>query len=208
MCKTMINVLTVDDHPLIREGIISVLTAEPDIAVIAEAGDGGEALECFRLHSPDVTLMDLQLPSLPGVEAIRKIRHEFPKARIIVLTTYSGDVQVVNALKAGASGYLLKSMVRKELADAIRSVHAGKTYIPNEVASEIAMHVANSSLTRRELEVLRQLAGGKANKQVAALLFVSEDTVKAHVTNILRKLNAKDRTHALSIAVKRGILDL
>jgi DNA-binding NarL/FixJ family response regulator len=204
----MINVLTVDDHPLIREGIRSVLKAEPDITVVAEAGSGREAIECFRRQSPDVTLMDLQMSDIPGLEAIRQIRGEFADARIIVLTTYSGDVQVVNALKAGASGYLLKNMVRKELADAIRSVHGGKPYIPNEVATEIATHVASAVLTRRELEVLHQLALGNANKQIAGLLAVSEDTVKAHVGNILHKLNANDRTHALAIAVKRGILNI
>jgi DNA-binding NarL/FixJ family response regulator len=204
----MIRILTVDDHPLIREGIRSVLKSEPDITVVAEAGNGEEAIECFRLSRPDVTLMDLQMPDMAGTDAIREIRREAVDARIIVLTTYSGDVQAVAALKAGASGYLLKNMVRKELADAIRSVHGGKPYIPNEVAAEIASHVAQAALTRRELEVLHQLALGNANKQIAALLSVSEDTVKAHVGNILHKLDANDRTHALAIAIKRGILSI
>jgi DNA-binding NarL/FixJ family response regulator len=202
-----ITVLTVDDHPLLREGIAAVLACEREIVLVAEAANGREAVECYRVHHPDVTLMDLQMPKMKGVEAIRAIRHEFAGARIIVVTTYDGDVQALHAIKAGASGYLLKNMLRKELPDAIRSVHAGRLHIPNEIARAIAEHSVDDPLTQREVEVLRRVAAGNANKEVAAQLSIAEETVKAHMSNILSKLAAKDRTHAVMIGVKRGIID-
>jgi DNA-binding NarL/FixJ family response regulator len=203
-----IRILTVDDHPVLREGIAAVLAAEKDIAIVAEAGNGRDAIEQFRKHRPDVTLMDLQMPLMSGTEAIEAIRAEFPDARIIVLTTYSGDAQAVRALKAGASGYLLKSMVRKELVETIRSVHGGKKRIIPEVAIEIAEHHADDALSAREVEVLREVAAGNANKNVADHLGISEETVKVHMRSILSKLAANDRTHAVTIAVKRGIIDI
>jgi DNA-binding NarL/FixJ family response regulator len=202
-----ITVLTVDDHPLIREGIAAVLSSEPDISLVAEASDGREAVECFRRHRPDITLMDLQMPEMKGIDAILAIRGEFPEARIIVLTTYQGDVQALRAMKAGASGYMLKSMVRKELPDTIRAVHAGRRRIPPELAAELIGHVTTDDLTERELQVLREVSAGNANKEIAARLGISEETVKAHMKNILSKLNANDRTHAVMLAVKRGILE-
>jgi len=204
----MIRILTVDDHPLLREGIAAVLASEQDMALVAEAADGREALEQFRTHRPDVTLMDVQMPEVNGIDAIVKIREEFPDARIIVLTTYTGDAQAARAFKAGASGYLLKSMVRKELIDTIRTVHAGKKRIPPEIAVEMAEHHSDDALTVRELEVLREVAAGNANKRVAQLLNVSEETIKAHMKSILSKLGANDRTHAVTIAVKRGIIEI
>ena len=204
----MIGVLSVDDHPLLREGIAALVNAESDMKLIAEAINGQEAIEKFRLHRPDVTLMDLQMPALNGIDAIIGIRGEFPKARIIVLTTYAGDVQVLRALKAGARGYVLKGDVRRELLDTIRAVHAGQKRIPPEVAAELAEHAAEDQLTSREIEVLRLIAGGNPNKEIAAQLSIAEDTVKSHVTNILAKLGANDRTHAAMIALKRGIIEL
>jgi DNA-binding NarL/FixJ family response regulator len=203
-----IRILTVDDHPLLREGIAAVIEAQPDLILIGEATNGREAIESFRTHQPDVVLMDLQMPEMGGIEAIIAIRAEFPEARIVVLTTYKGDMQAVRAFKAGASGYLLKSMLRKELLDTIRSVHAGRRRIPPEIASGIADHHTDDALTQREIEVLRQVASGKANKIVADHLGISEETVKAHMRNILAKLAANDRTHAVTIALKRGIIDL
>src|ERR1700689_2191457 len=203
-----IRILTVDDHPLLREGIAALVNAESDMKLVAEASNGQEAIEQFRLHRPDVTLMDLQMPALNGIEAIIGIRSEFPEARIIVLTTYAGDVQVVRALKAGARGYILKGHVRRELLDAIRAVHAGQKRIPPEVAAELAEHAAEDELSSREIDVLRLIAGGNANKEIAGQLFIAEDTVKSHVTNILAKLGANDRTHAVTIGLKRGIIEL
>jgi DNA-binding NarL/FixJ family response regulator len=202
-----ITVLTVDDHPLLREGIAAVLAYECDIVLVAEAANGREAVECHRVHRPDVTLMDLQMPEMKGVEAIIAIRHEFADARILVVTMYDGDVQALRAIKAGASGYLLKSMLRKELPDVIRSVHAGHRHIPKEIATAIAEHSVDDRLTQREVEVLRRVASGNANKEVAAQLSIAEETVKAHMSNILSKLAAKDRTHAVTIGIKRGIID-
>ena len=203
-----IRILTVDDHPLLREGIAAVLASEPDLQIIAEASNGREAIEQFRTHRPDVTLMDLQMPLMNGIDTIHAIRQDFPAARIIVLTTYSGDAQAVRAFKAGAAGYLLKSMLRKDLTETIRSVHAGRKRIPPEIASEIAEHHSDDALTDREIEVLRQVASGNANKMVADRLAISEETVKAHMRSILSKLSANDRTHAVTIALKRGIIDI
>jgi len=203
-----IRILTVDDHPLLREGIAAILGTENDMELVAEASDGREAIDQFRMHRPDVTLMDLQMPDMNGFDAIHAIRKEFPDARIIVLTTYTGDVQATKALQAGASGYLLKNMLRKELVDTIRTVHSGKKRIPAEVAVEMAEHHADDVLSEREVEVLRLVAEGNSNKRVADHLYISEETVKAHLKNILSKLSANDRTHAVTIALKRGIIDI
>jgi len=203
-----IRILTVDDHPVLREGIAAVLASEQDMVLVAEASNGREAVEQFRTHHPDVTLMDVQMPEVNGIDAIVKIREEFPDARIIVLTTYTGDAQAARAFKAGAYGYLLKNMVRKELIDTIRTVHAGKKRIPPEIAIEMAQHHSDDALTLREIEVLREVAAGNANKMVAQLLNISEETVKAHMRSILSKLGANDRTHAVTIAVKRGIIEI
>jgi DNA-binding NarL/FixJ family response regulator len=203
----VIRVLAVDDHALVRDGIAFSLQAEHDMLVVAEAATGQEAIELFRLHRPDVTLMDLQMPGMNGIDAMLVIKEEFPSARIIVITTYSGDVQAARALKAGASGYLLKGTMRKELADTIRCVHAGQRRIPNEVAAGIAEHVTSDNLTPREIEVLRNAAAGRSNKRIGDSLGISEETVKGHMRNILSKLEANDRTHAVTIALKRGFLD-
>jgi len=203
-----IRILTVDDHPMLREGIAAVLASEEDMILVAEASNGREAVEQFRTHHPDVTLMDVQMPEGNGIDAIVKIREEFPDARIIVLTTYTGDAQAARAFKAGAFGYLLKNMVRKELIDTIRTVHAGKKRIPSEIAIEMAQHHTDDALTEREIEVLREVAAGNANKMVAKLLNISEETVKAHMRSILSKLGANDRTHAVTIALKRGIIEI
>jgi len=204
----VIRILTVDDHQLLREGIAAVLDGQPDMTLVGQASNGREAIEGFRQHRPDVTLMDLRMPDMSGIEAIAEIRAEFPNARIIVLTTYAGDVQAAAALKAGASGYLLKNLVRKELLETIRVVHAGKRRVPPEIATEIAEHVADDALTEREIEVLRRVAAGKSNKVIAAELDISEGTVKTHMKSILPKLDASDRTHAVMIALKRGIFDV
>jgi DNA-binding NarL/FixJ family response regulator len=203
-----IRVLTVDDHQLLREGIAAVIESQEDMNLIAQASNGREAVESFRRLRPDVTLMDLRMPDMSGIEAITAIRREFPDARIVVLTTYAGDAQAAAALKAGAVGYLLKNLVRKELLETIRAVHSGKRRVPPEIATEIAEHVADDALTGREIEVLRRVAAGKSNKLIAAELDISEGTVKTHMKSILPKLDASDRTHAVMIALKRGILDL
>jgi len=204
----VIRILTVDDHQLLREGIAAVLEGQEDMKLVGEASNGLEAIESFRRVRPDVTLMDLRMPDMSGIEAIRAIRAEFPTARIIVLTTYSGDAQAAAALKAGAAGYLLKNLVRKDLTDTIRVVHSGRRSVPPEIAIDIAEHVADDALTDRETQVLRRVAAGKSNKLIAAELDISEGTVKTHMKSILPKLNASDRTHAVMIALKRGILDL
>ncbi|HJX93105.1 MAG TPA: response regulator transcription factor [Pyrinomonadaceae bacterium] len=206
--KATIRILTVDDHPVLREGIAAVIASESDMQLVGEASNGSEAIEQFRSHRPDVTLMDLQMPEMSGLDSILAIRKEFPDARIIVLTTYSGDAQAARAFKAGASGYLLKNMLRKEMVETIRVVHSGKKKIPPEIAMEMAEHHTDDTLTERELEVLRQVACGNANKMIADHLNISEETVKAHMKNILAKLAAKDRTHAVTIALKRGIIEI
>jgi|SRR5580704_4991391 DNA-binding NarL/FixJ family response regulator len=206
--RKSIRILTVDDHALLREGIAALLLAETDMKLIAEASNGQDAVEKFRLHRPDVTLMDLQMPGTNGVDAISKIRSEFPDARIIVLTTYAGDVQALRALKAGARAYILKGHVHRELLEAIRAVHAGHKRIPAEIAAELAQHAADDGLTAREIDILRLIAAGNANKQIADQLSIGEATVKSHVTNILSKLGANDRTHAVTIGLKRGIIEL
>ncbi len=203
-----ISVLTVDDHPLLRDGIAALVNSQDDMKVVAEASSGHEAIERFREHHPDVTLMDLRMPDLDGIDAMTKIMREFPDARVIVLTTYSGDALIVRALKAGAQGYLLKGQLRKELLDTIRSVHGGRKRISPEVAVQVANHAADTLLTLREIDVLQLVAEGNANKVVADRLEITEDTVKAHVRNILSKLGANDRTHAVTIALKRGIISL
>ena len=206
--QSPIRILSVDDHPLFREGVASLLAGQADLQLVAEAANGREAVEQFRAHRPDVTLMDLQMPGMNGVEAMMAIRAQFPAARIIVLTTYEGDVQVLRALEAGAQAYLLKSVLRKELPDTIRLVHAGHKRIVPEVATTLAEHAADESLSLREIEVLRLIAGGNANKMIAAQLSITEETVKGHVKNILAKLAANDRTHAVTIGLKRGIIEL
>ncbi len=202
-----IGILSVDDHPLMREGIAAVLEDEPDMRLTAEATSGREAIHLFRQHRPDVTLMDLRMPDMSGIEAIVAIRREFPAARLVVLTTYSGDAQALSALKAGACGYLLKSTLRKGLVETIRAVHAGKRPISPEIALDIAEHAADDLLSPREIEVLSRVAAGKSNRLIAAELSIAENTVKAHMRSNLAKLDASDRAHAVTIAMKRGILD-
>ena len=201
-----IRVISVDDHPLLREGIAAVIVGEQDIELVAEGASGEDAIRLFRAHRPDIVLMDLQMPGMNGIEAMAKIRGEFPQARFIVLTTYQGDAQALRALKTGASGYLLKSMLRKELMNAIRTVHAGRRCIPPEIAAELAEHVMDDALSDREVEVLRRVATGTSNKLIADQLNVSEATVKGHMKSILSKLGANDRTHAVTIAMKRGFI--
>jgi DNA-binding NarL/FixJ family response regulator len=203
-----IRIALVDDHPILRQGIAALISDQPDLQLVGHASNGLEAIEQFRLHRPDVMLMDLQMPGMNGIDAMSAIRGEFPDARFVVLTTYTGDVQIVRALKAGARAYLLKSLLHRELLDTIRSVHAGNKRIPPEIAAELADHAADDQLTPREIEVLRLVAAGNANKIVADRLSITEETVKAHVKNILSKLDANDRTHAVTIGLKRGIIEL
>jgi len=202
-----IRILTADDHALLREGIAALVAIEPDMELVAQASTGREAIEQFRRHRPDITLMDLQMPDISGIEAIIAIRSAFPNARIVVLTTYSGDVHVVRALKAGARGYMLKGDVHTDLLETIRAVHSGRKRIPPEVAAELAGHTGEDQLTARELEILKRIGKGNANKEIAAQLSIAEDTVKSHVGNILEKLGANDRTHAVTIGLKRGIIE-
>lgn len=201
-----IRVLTVDDHPLMREGIAAVLQCQPDMRVVGEAGNGREALASYRALQPDVVLMDLQMPELDGIGAIAAIKDEAPQARILVLTTYKGDAQAWRALKAGAVGYLLKSSLRTDLLTAIRAVHAGRRWVPSEVAVELVAHAGEEMLTEREIQVLQRIAQGHSNREVGDMLALSEETIKARMKTILVKLSARDRTHAVTIAIKRGLI--
>jgi DNA-binding NarL/FixJ family response regulator len=203
-----IRILAVDDHPMFRQGIAGLVSAQSDMRLVAEAANGQEAIQQFRAHHPDVTLMDLQMPEMNGLDAMIVIRGEFPDARIIMLTTYMGDVQVLRALKAGARGYLLKQSLNKELTDTIRAVHAGRRVLSNEVSLQLAEHAGEDLLTPAEIRVLRLIAEGCANKEIGAQLAISEETIKSQVRSILSKLNANDRTHAAMIGLKRGIIEL
>jgi DNA-binding NarL/FixJ family response regulator len=203
-----IRILCVDDHPLMREGIAAIIENEVDMQMVEEAATGGEALTLYRQHSPDITLMDLRLPDMSGIDALIAIREEDREARIVVLTTFEGDVEIQRALAAGAQGYLLKSMPRKRIIEALRRVASGSKCVPPEVAAQLVEHMGEDSLTRREVEVLQQMAGGNRNRDIADLLFISEETVKGHVKHIMEKLGASDRTQAVAIAVRRGIIVL
>jgi DNA-binding NarL/FixJ family response regulator len=206
--SNQIRVFSVDDHPLLREGISALVNNQPDMTLVAEAANGAEAIQLFRQHQPDVTLLDLRLPDMSGIDILIAIRTEFPEARIIILTTFEGDVEIHRALQAGARGYLLKNMPPSELLDVIRQVHAGKKRIPPAIASHLAEHMSDESLTDREVEVLRQVAGGNKNREIAKKLFISEETVKVHIKHIMEKLGATDRTQAVAIGVRRGIIHL
>jgi DNA-binding NarL/FixJ family response regulator len=203
-----IRVFSVDDHPLLREGIAAIINNQPDMQVIGQAANGKDAIQEFKKHQPDVTLMDLRLPDMSGIDAMIAIRAEFPEARIILLTTFEGDVEIKRALEAGARGYLLKSMPPKELVEVIRQVHAGKKRIPPQLAAQLAEHMSDEALTTREIEVLRQIAGGNRNRDIAERLFISEETVKVHIKHIMEKLGASDRTQAVAIGIRRGIIQL
>jgi DNA-binding NarL/FixJ family response regulator len=203
-----IRVLSVDDHPLLNQGIAALITSQSDMQLVAQASSGGEAIEKFREHQPDVTLMDLRLPDMSGIDTLVAIRTEFPQARIVMLTTFEGDVDIQRALEAGARGYVLKSMPPKDLIAAIRQVHVGKKRIPSEVAARLADHMGEEDLTTREIEVLRKVAQGNRNRDIAEKLFISEETVKVHIKHIMEKLSARDRTEAIAIALRRGIIQL
>ncbi len=206
--KARIRVFSVDDHPLLREGIAAVINNQEDMVMVAQASTGREAIQLFRDHRPDVTLMDLRMPDISGIDALSAIRTEFPDARVVMLTTFEGDVEIQRALAAGARGYVLKNMPPKDLVEVVRQVHAGKKRIPSEIAARLADHIADETLTAREIDVLQHVAGGNRNRDIAERLFISEETVKVHVKHIMEKLGASDRTAAVSIAVRRGIIQL
>ena len=203
-----IRVFCVDDHPLMREGIAAVIRNEPDMQLVAEASTGHEAIQGFRVHRPDVTLMDVRMPDMGGIDALLAIRTEFADARVIMLTTFEGDAEIQLALEGGAQGYMLKSMPRKQLVDMIRNVHAGKKHIPHEVAVQLAEHLGDGALSKREVEVLQKVVGGNRNSDIAALLCISEETVKGHIKHIMEKLDANDRTEAVAIGIRRGIIHI
>lgn len=206
--RARIRVFSVDDHPLLREGIAAIINNQPDMVMVAQAANAQDAVEQFRKHKPDVTLMDLRLPDRNGIETMIAIRSEFEDARVIMLTTFEGDVDIKRALEAGARGYMLKSMPPKDLVEVIRQVHAGKKRIPPQLAAQLAEHMSDESLTEREVEVLGQIAGGNRNRDIAERLFITEETVKVHIKHIMEKLGASDRTQAVAIGVRRGIIQL
>ena len=206
--QSRIRVLGVDDHPLMREGVAAIVNSQPDMTIVAQAATGMEAVEMYRLHRPDVVLMDLRLPDMSGIDALVRIRAEFAGARVIILTTFEGDVEIQRALKAGARGYLLKSSPPKELVETLRYVHGGKKGIPSHIAAHLAEHMSDEDLTEREVEVIRRVAEGGRNRDIAEKLFISEETVKVHIKHIMDKLGASDRTQAVAIAVRRGIIQL
>ena len=206
--KSPIRVFSVDDHPLLREGIAALVNSQPDMVLVAQAATGGEAIQLFKEHLPDVTLLDLRLPDMSGIDVLIAIRGQLPEARIIMLTTFEGDVEIQRSLQAGARGYLLKNMPPTELLDVIRQVHAGKKRIPPEIASQLLEHMSDEVLTDREIEVLKEVAGGNRNREIAERLFISEETVKVHIKHIMEKLGASDRTQAVSIGLRRGIIQL